>query len=222
MSRDSQAHGSMRSYVVGFILSLIFTILPYSMVVNGSLHGLTLTTVVLGFGMIQMIIQITFFLHLGRGPKPRWNLFFFIATFGLILVVVGGSILIIHNLHYNMSPADQVKRLANDEGIYQVGGQPTGACQKLGINHKVVIKDGAVSPLHTDAGKCDTLTFINQDSAEREMSFGEHPAHEVYAGVTELLVRKGVNKTVTLSETGTYKFHDHLQEETAGDFTVAE
>ncbi len=167
-----------------------------------------------------MIVQITFFLHLGRGPKPNWNLFFFIATVGIILVVVGGSILIINNLYYNMLPLDQAKKLTNGEGIYQIGGEKTGACQEIQANHKITIKNGLVSPLHTIAHKCDTLTFINEDNEVREITFGTHPEHGVYAGEDELVVRKGRSKSITLSEPGTYQFHDHLQAEIAGDFSV--
>lgn len=218
-ARNSE-HGTMKSYVIGFILSLVFTFIPYYLVVNHGLTGSLLLATILGFAVLQMIIQITFFLHLGRGPKPKWNLFFFISTVGIILIVVGGSIMIINNLHYNMLPSDQTEKLVNDEGIYQIGGEKTGACQGQHANHQVTIKNNQVSPVHTIAEKCDTLTFINEDNQVRDIAFGEHPQHQAYAGQTELLVRKGQNQTITLSESGTHKFHDHLQEETAGDFTV--
>ncbi len=215
-------HGTTKSYVIGFILSLVLTLIPYYLVVNQSLSGTALAATILGFAVMQMIIQITFFLHLGRGPKPNWNFFFFISTVGIILVVVAGSLLIINNLHYNMAPSDQVKRLINDEGIYQVGGEKTGACQGQHASHIVTIKDGQAYPLHTDASLCDTLTFVNKDAAIIDMAFGEHPQHEVYAGQSELTIRSNQSKTITLSESGTYKFHDHLHEETAGSFTVTQ
>ncbi len=220
MSDPHNSSGDMKSYVIGFVLSLVFTFIPYYLVVNQTITGTALLAAILGFAVLQMVIQITFFLHLGRGPKPNWNFFFFISTVGIILVVVGGSVMIINNLHYNMAPSDQAKKLIGDEGIYQIGGEKTGACQGQHANHKVTIKNSQVSPLHTIASECDTLTFINEDNQLREMAFGKHPRHDAYAGEAELIVRKGVNKTITLSETGTYKFHDHLQEETAGDLIV--
>lgn len=214
-------HGTMKSYVIGFILSLIFTFIPYGLVVNQTITGTALLVTIVGFALIQMLIQITFFLHIGRGPKPNWNLFFFVSTFGIILVVVGGSIMIMNNLHYNMSPEDKVKKLVNDEAIAQVGGKETGACKELYENHQVTIVDGLVYPSHTTAKKCDTLTFINKDPETRAIGFGEHPDHGSYAGESDLLIiQKGHNETITLSETGTYQFHDHQQAETAGEFTV--
>ena len=212
-------HGTTQSYIVGFILSLVFTFIPYYLVVNRTVTGTALLSTIIAFAVVQMIIQVTFFLHLGRGPKPNWNFFFFVSTVGLILVVVGGSILIINNLHYNMSPAEKVKKIANDEGIYQVGGVATGACQKINTNRRVTIKNGEVTPLYTVANKCDTLTIINSDN-EREITFGAHPDHSVYAGEKELIIKKGNSKTITLSDVGTFQFHDHLQPGTAGQFTV--
>lgn len=215
-----QEHATIRAYITGFLLSLLFTFIPYYLVVHQTVTGTLLLATILGFGVIQMIIQVTFFLHIGRGPKPKWNLFFFLSTIGIILVVVGGSIMIIHNLHYNMSPEEQAKKLANDEGIYSIGGEKTGACHGQHSNHQVIIKNGQVNPLHTIAKRCDTLTFTNQDAATREIAFGTHPEHKSYAGEYELVIRTAHNKTITLSESGSYQFHDHLDEETAGDFLV--
>lgn len=220
MSELKREHGTMRSYVIGFLLSLVFTFIPYYLVVNQTVTGTALLTTILGFGVLQMIVQVTFFLHLGRSPKPNWQFYFLIATVGAILVVVGGSIVITRNLHYNMVPSDQQKKLVNDEAIHQIGGEKTGACYGQYANHQVVIKDGIVTPLYTEAKRCDTLTFMNQDGEVRQMVFGTHPDHKTYAGESEYIVRKSQNKTITLSETGTYRFHDHLQPETAGSFTV--
>lgn len=215
-------HGTMQSYVIGFILSLVFTFIPYYLVVNKTVTGNTLLATILGFAVIQMVIQITFFLHLGRGPKPNWNFFFFIATAGIILFITVASVLIMKHLHYNMAPSDQTKKLVNNEGIYQIGGLETGACQELKTNHQIKIKDGQAYPSHIDASKCDTLSFINEDNGEREITFGTIVRHERYAGESKLTVKKSRSKTITLSETGTYKFYDALNSEAAGQFTVSE
>lgn len=212
-------HGTLQSYIVGFLLSLLFTFIPYVLVVNEVLSGTKLLVTILGFAVVQMLIQVTFFLHLGRGPKPNWNVYFFVSTVGIIIMVVAGSVIIMNNLHYNMSPTDKVKKIANDEGIYQVGGKPTGACREMGENHIVTITNDEVTPLMTIAKKCDTLSIVNND-AEREIAFGAHPNHDVYAGETELIIRTGRSKTITLSEVGSFQFHDHLQPGTSGQFIV--
>jgi cytochrome o ubiquinol oxidase subunit IV len=220
---QSSEHGTTISYVVGFILSLVFTFIPYYLVVEHVLSGAVLLATILGFAVLQMLVQIVFFLHLGREKGPRWQLIFFVSTVGIILVVVGGSLWIMTHLHYNMSPvtpADASKKLVEGEGIAQIGGEKTGACHGRQANHKIIIKNGQVSPLHTQARVCDSLTFINEDDQAREMTFGTHPNHGVYGGESELTVRKGRAKSITLTEPGIYMFHDHLHAETAGYFTV--
>ncbi len=213
-------HGSMQSYLIGFILSLIFTFIPYYLVVNQVITGTLLLVTIVGFAVIQMLIQITFFLHIGRGPKPNWNLFFFAATVGIIIFVVSASIMIMSRLHYNMSPTEKINKIVNDEGIYQIGGKETGACEELFSNHQIVIKEAQVSPVYTFANKCDTLTFINEDTASKIITFGIYPNQGVYAGEIEIEVKNGRTETITLSETGTFQFYDRLQPETNGGFII--
>lgn len=220
MSQHKNDHGSMKSYATGFALSLIFTFIPYLMVVNQTVKGTTLLITIVGFAFLQMIIQMTFFLHIGRGPKPNWNLFFFVSTGAIILMVVGGSIIIVNNLHYNMSPTDQAKKIINDEGIYQIGGEETGACQQLLQNHRVVIQDNQVSPLYTFASKCDTISFINDNEEQIEILFGAYPEQLIYAGLTEVVVKPGRSETITLSETGSFGFYYSQFTEASGSFTV--
>jgi cytochrome o ubiquinol oxidase subunit IV len=220
MSKEKE-HGTTQSYVIGFILSLIFTIIPYYLVVNKVLTGNTLLVTILGIAVLQMFIQIFFFLHLGRGPKPFYNVVFFFATAGLIVVVVGASLFIMNNLYRNMSPGEVTRKLAQKEGISQVGNEPTGACQENKDNHIVVIKDGVASPGIVQASRCDTLTFLNEDEITREMVFGPHPDHHSYGGEDRVVLEDRHSETITLNETGNFMFHDHLDSEVTGYFTVA-
>jgi cytochrome o ubiquinol oxidase operon protein cyoD len=215
-----EEHGTTASYIVGFILSLIFTAIPYYMVVNKTVTGTALTVTLLGFAVWQMLIQIFFFLHLGRGPKPWYNVVFFVSTAGIIIFVVTGSIFIMDHLQANMAPVDVTKKLAQDEGIAEVGGQKTGACDDIGANHKVTITDGVATPAHVQARMCDSLSFINEDSTVHDIAFGKHPAQDIYGGESGETVRKGYPKTLTLNQAGTYEYHDHLNPSTHGFFTV--
>lgn len=213
-------HGSMKSYVIGYILSLLFTAIPYYLVVNKTLTGTALLSAILGIAVIQMVIQIFFFLHLGRGPKPLYNVVFFVFTVGIILVVVAGSIFIINNLHYNMSPSDVTKNLAQNESIAQVEGAKTGACQTVHTRYKITFTNGIASPQSITTKLCDSLTFINEDNTVREITFGPHPKHESYGGQSEIKVHKGYAKTINLNQSGTYLFHDHLEPTLNGSFIV--
>lgn len=215
----TKEHSPLGSYIIGFILSLVFTAIPYYLVVNKTISGTALLITILGFAFLQMLVQIFFFLHLGRGPKPLYNVVFFVATIGLILVVVGGSIFIMNNLHY-MSPSVAVKKVAQGEGISQVGGEETGACQQKGAKHNVTIANGRAVPEHTAAKLCDTLTFFTGDGKEHEIAFGAVGNEQAYGGEEKLGLRSGRGKVLTLNQEGSYTYFDSKNTAIKGTFSV--
>jgi hypothetical protein len=93
-------------------------------------------------------------------------------------------------------------------------------CLPTSIHHKVMIKDGVVSPKNTVAHKCETLTITNLDTTQRVMAFGQHDHHITYDGVTEKPLIKNQSLTVTLLQTGDFRFHDHANDEVQGTFSV--
>ncbi len=99
---------TLKAYTLGFVLSILLTLAAYFIVANHLLSGsmATITIVVLAF--IQLWVQLIFFLHLGQESKPRWNLSMFLATSSLILIVVIGSLWIMHHLNYNMMPDSDI------------------------------------------------------------------------------------------------------------------
>jgi cytochrome o ubiquinol oxidase operon protein cyoD len=220
-STEERERGTTRSYVVGFALSLLFTIVPYTLVSQHLMTGSGILAVILSIAALQMIIQVVFFLHLGRERRPRWQLYFLLGTIVGVLTVVVGSIFIMAHLHDNMNGLAITQKLAQDEGIAQVSGVKTGACQEIGASHIVTINGGKVDVLHTDARLCDTLTFVNNDKPTREIAFGPHDNHETYGGQTILNISARHPETITLNQAGTYTFHDHLDTDVAGSFTVS-
>jgi cytochrome o ubiquinol oxidase operon protein cyoD len=213
-------HGTIQAYVTGYGLSLVFTLVPFVLVATHAVTGIVLFGTIMVFALAQALVQILFFLHLGREHKPKWQTGFLVATAGGIFVVTVGTFWILYHLHENMMPTQAELMLAQDEGIAQVSGQATGACVGQSSMHMVMIENDAPNPRHTDAKRCDTIMFMNMDTMTREIAFGPHENHEVYGGVAELPLTAGQSQTLTLSEAGTHAFHDHLHDEMTGDFTV--
>src|SRR5690606_8315956 len=104
---------------------------------NQVFPGNPLLVAILVLAVLQMFVQMFFFLHLGRGPKPFYNIVFFGATAGLIVVVVGASVFIMNSLYDHMSPEEATLRIAQDENIARVGERDTGACQGNRDNHEI-------------------------------------------------------------------------------------
>lgn len=213
-------HGTIGSYVIGFCLSLLLTALPYYLVVTKLVSGNALLATILGFAILQMLVQILFFLHLGRGPKPLYNVTFFAATVGLIAVVVGGSLFIMNHLNYNMISTQVSSQLAENEGIYQVEGIVTGACQVHHAKHQVVIMSDKFSAIDTKARLCDTLTFMNGDTVAHTIAFGTYPHQDTYDGVTVLSLPKRGGISITLNRVGVQRFYDRLNPKVTASFMV--
>jgi cytochrome o ubiquinol oxidase subunit IV len=213
-------HGSMSSYVIGFVFSIIFTVVPYLLVTRNIMSGTTLLLIVLGLAIVQMSVQIIFFLHLGRGPKPLYNIVFFGATAGLIVLVIGASILIMNNLYSNMSAKDMITHLSQEENIATINGIATGACQGNNANHTVTIQEGVVSPQFIEARRCDTLTIATEDGKDRQITFEIDSAAVSYGGEHKINTRSDRAKIITLNEIGTFRFIDTADKATSGSFTV--
>lgn len=115
----------MKNYIIGFLLSVTLTLVAYFLVVYhvASGHIMPPDEVLLfllpGLAVIQMCIQMYFFLHIGHESKPRWNLLFFLSTMSLVLVIIIGSLWIMNHLNYNMTPQAMTKFIIKDEGIHR-------------------------------------------------------------------------------------------------------
>ncbi|HSX09895.1 MAG TPA: cytochrome o ubiquinol oxidase subunit IV [Candidatus Saccharimonadales bacterium] len=112
-----QAQKTFRSYVTGFISSLILTLIPYFLITKHLFTPDFQVTIIIIFAMLQLIVQLVFFLHMREESKPRLNLVIFLSFFGIILVVVVASIWIMQHLNYNMSLVQLNTVMQNGEGF---------------------------------------------------------------------------------------------------------
>lgn len=117
--RREMIHGGPISYVIGFLSSLTLTIVAFALVMNHVLNIQGLIICVVSLAVVQLLIQLFFFLHLGHESKPRLNLITLLVAVLVIGMVVGGSVWIMHNLNYNMSMSQQEinKYMRDNEGL---------------------------------------------------------------------------------------------------------
>jgi cytochrome o ubiquinol oxidase operon protein cyoD len=102
--KSASAHGSLKSYAVGFALSALLTLASFGAVMSGLVpHSMTLAAIVM-LCIVQLLVQLVFFLHMGTGPDQRGNTAIFICTGVLIAIVVAGSLWVMHNANVNMMP----------------------------------------------------------------------------------------------------------------------
>ncbi|SFB46775.1 cytochrome o ubiquinol oxidase operon protein cyoD [Cohnella sp. OV330] len=94
-----ESHGSLKSYVLGFVLSLILTAIPLILVLNDIVTGNAADVVLLATAVLQFVVQLFFFMHLKEEKKPRYNLMVLLLGLVIVLTIVAGSIWI---MKYNM------------------------------------------------------------------------------------------------------------------------
>ena len=101
-SYDDAGHGSVKSYVIGFVLSVILTLIPFGLVMYPSLPKSLTLWIVLAFAVIQVLVHLVYFLHLDRSAAQRNNVIAFVFAAIVIVLLVGLSLWIMFSIHTNM------------------------------------------------------------------------------------------------------------------------
>ncbi|MBD8881266.1 cytochrome o ubiquinol oxidase subunit IV [Rhodanobacter sp. 7MK24] len=105
-SHDEHAnHGSLRSYLTGFVLAVILTVIPFWLVMGHVFqsHWVTITLVLL-LAIVQILVHVVYFLHLDTHSEGGWNMLSFVFTIVLVVIVLGASIWVMYNENTNMMP----------------------------------------------------------------------------------------------------------------------
>jgi cytochrome o ubiquinol oxidase operon protein cyoD len=99
---DGQGHGTVGSYLVGFVLAVVLTAASFWLVLNG---GFSKETALLGLGAlaaVQIVVHLVFFLHMNTSSSQRWNVTAFGFTVLTVAIVIGGTLWVMHNVSMNM------------------------------------------------------------------------------------------------------------------------
>ncbi len=114
-----------KAYIIGFVLSLVLTLATAALVwIHVSSGHMVLShaflyPALLALAIVQLFIQLIFFMHLAGDSGPRWRLGVFISTIGIILIIVIGSVWIMGHLNYNMmaSPEQMNNYIQSQDGF---------------------------------------------------------------------------------------------------------
>ncbi|MDQ6596670.1 cytochrome o ubiquinol oxidase subunit IV [Bacillus salipaludis] len=81
----------MKAYVIGFLLSIILTIIPLFLVLNHLMGKTALMVSILIAAVLQFVIQLFFFMHIRDGEAPRYNAAALVLGIIFVLTIVIGS-----------------------------------------------------------------------------------------------------------------------------------
>jgi cytochrome o ubiquinol oxidase subunit IV len=94
--------GTFRSYTIGFILSIVLTIIAFGIVMSGvQSPSIVLFTIIVA-AIAQILVHLHYFLHLRKSSDARWNIMALIFTVLIIALFIGGSLWIMYNMNYRM------------------------------------------------------------------------------------------------------------------------
>lgn len=102
---DSGYHATVGGYTIGFVLSLILTAIPFWLVMDKVITSTAMTAfVILAFAMVQIVVHMVFFLHMNTKSEGGWNMLALIFTLVMVVILLAGSLWVMHHLNTNMMP----------------------------------------------------------------------------------------------------------------------
>ncbi|WP_233835391.1 cytochrome o ubiquinol oxidase subunit IV [Paraburkholderia sp. ZP32-5] len=99
---SGESHGSFGSYTIGFVLAVILTVAAFALVMTGTLTGSNALFAISGLALVQIIVHLVFFLHMNGSSAQRWNVTAFAFTVLTAVIVVGGTLWVMHNVSMHM------------------------------------------------------------------------------------------------------------------------
>ena len=102
---DHASHGSMKEYVIGFVLSVILTAIPFWLVMGGVIKDSSTTGfVIMAFAAVQVLVHMVYFLHMNFRSEGGWTMMALVFTVIILVIVLAGSLWVMHHMNHNMMP----------------------------------------------------------------------------------------------------------------------
>lgn len=102
---SGEAHGSRRDYVIGFLLSVLLTAIPFALVMTNAFSDPRVTAgIVTAMAMVQIVVHMIYFLHMNTKSESGWTLMALIFTIIIVVIVVAGSLWVMYHMNLNMMP----------------------------------------------------------------------------------------------------------------------
>ncbi len=103
VAEHEEQHLSYGKYIAGFAMSVLLTLMAYLLVSRHAGGTNTIVALVSGLAIMQFLVQMVFFLHIGEERKPRWKLGALLFAVVIVLIIVFGSVWIMNSLNYRMT-----------------------------------------------------------------------------------------------------------------------
>jgi len=99
------AHSTMGGYMIGFVLAVILTAIPFWLVMGKVITDPhTTSLVILAFAIIQIVVHMIYFLHMNTKSEGGWNMLAMMFTAVVLIIMLSGSIWVMFHMNANMMP----------------------------------------------------------------------------------------------------------------------
>ncbi len=106
-------------------------------------------------------------------------------------------------------------------GVAAFFAKPADCTGVDGQTHEITMLDTTFAPDLLHATVCDTIVITNKSTVLHEPAVGPHPTHNTYPDFdAKRPLQKDEGFSLHLKQTGTYQFHDHLNEKMVGKITI--
>ncbi|WP_292033188.1 MULTISPECIES: cytochrome o ubiquinol oxidase subunit IV [unclassified Brevundimonas] len=106
---DDHDHGSFKTYMTGFLLSVVLTAIPFWLVMTDALPAATTGLIITAFAVVQIVVHMIFFLHMNHKSEGGWNMLALIFTIVVVVIAVAGSVWVMYHLNVNMMPTHDMQ-----------------------------------------------------------------------------------------------------------------
>ncbi len=92
---------TLNTYITGYALSVAMTLAAFGLY---QWHVATVPVLAFAFillALLQLAVQLYFFLHVGRGQNRHWNAVALVFTLFAVCILVGGTLWIMQNLQHH-------------------------------------------------------------------------------------------------------------------------
>ena len=98
-------HGSRKSYLIGFALSVLLTAVPFAVVmVDGVVTPTAAAALCMAFAIVQILVHMIYFLHMNTRSENGWTMMALIFTVVIVVIALTGSLWVMYHMNANMMP----------------------------------------------------------------------------------------------------------------------
>lgn len=82
----------MKNYIIGFVISIVLTIVPIILLVSKAVSLQVFTVLILLFAAVQILVQLFFFMHLKKDDSLPFRNIGLVLAVVIVFIIIGGSV----------------------------------------------------------------------------------------------------------------------------------